>query len=72
MLSGSLWLAHPEFLEHPRPQAQAALPLWDGSSHINRCLRKCPTDNPTGKFGRTVFSVEAPSSKVTLHHVKLT
>ena len=40
-------------------------------SHINYSSRKWPTDLPTGNLDEDIFSIESPSSHMTLAYIKL-
>lgn len=48
------------------------LSLLAYSMKDHHCTRKCTTDLPTGQSGGGIFSIEVPSSKMTLIFVKLT
>ena len=45
---------------------QGGTPQWAGTSHINHQSWKCSTDLPAGQAERGQFSVEVPSSHVSL------
>lgn len=57
-------------LYNPGPLAHRK--YWPLPFHTSHQLRKCPTDSPTDLADGANFSVEVPSSPVTLVCVKLT
>ena len=53
------------------PRGGTACPQWAGPFHSNHQSRKCTTGLPTGQSGGDIFSIEVPSSQMTLACVSL-